>query len=393
MRTSTGNRSPVPPPAIAKRSSGALQSGRSRQFALKLHRRLSGRHVKRLVCRSGSRMDADEALARHLQVRQPCRHGCDCALLHVRTCAECACRIVCATSWKSTSAKVEEDAETARWHQQQQPAERDFTAALQRGVRTILQVDLATVNTVSVMYYCATTMSTHAFLICYVKCVCAPHDKGRQDDLCPSRVKHARICNSNRPLHVTLQYEQPGVQDKARSAMPLAQLRAGAADAAALSAAMREAPPAAEQDELAQQLLTWFKTRFFTWVRRFGFQHPIQMVLYWVVDLMSAAWRCSPAVRRPPSGGEDVTVRNTACTGLRSRRDAITHWIVLKIGPPHAGGQTGVSRVRQPRDARHRRGGADAAGGGGRRRPHRGVPLHRLHGLRQVPSTVEILLK
>jgi len=66
--------------------------------------------------------------------------------------------------WKSMSMKAEEDAETARWHQQQQPAERDFTAALQRGVRTILQVDLFTRNAVSGMYYCATTVSTHARL-------------------------------------------------------------------------------------------------------------------------------------------------------------------------------------------------------------------------------------
>ncbi len=152
----------------------------------------------------------------------------------------------------------------------------------------------------------------------------------------PAESSMPESCNLNRPLHVTLQYEQPGMQDKARSAMPLAQLRAGAADAAALSAAMREAPPAAEQDELAQQLLTWFKTRFFTWVRRFGFQHPIQMKLYWVVDLMSAAWRCSPAVTCPPLGRECdcQDVKNTAFTGLCSRRDAITHWIVLTIGPP-----------------------------------------------------------
>jgi hypothetical protein len=66
---------------------------------------------------------------------------------------------------------------------------------------------------------------------------------------------------------VLLQYEAPGAQEAARSAMPLDRLNAAAADAAALSRHMGEEPPLHRSDALVQEMLAWFKAGFFTWVR------------------------------------------------------------------------------------------------------------------------------
>lgn len=92
-------------------------------------------------------------------------------------------------------------------------------------------------------------------------------EQSRMQDKARTAMLLVCLGNACHMRHPYSQYETPGVQDKARAAMPLARLRAAAADAASLSAAMREAPPLAEEDVLAQELLAWFKTQFFTWVR------------------------------------------------------------------------------------------------------------------------------
>lgn len=61
-------------------------------------------------------------------------------------------------------------------------------------------------------------------------------------------------------------YEDELAQAIALSVMPLEEMRGAAEDQAALSAAMGEAPPLALEDALAQELLAWFKTSFFSWV-------------------------------------------------------------------------------------------------------------------------------
>lgn len=74
--------------------------------------------------------------------------------------------------------------------------------------------------------------------------------------------------------HPTLQAEDPLLQALAMSLMPLDEMQAAAADTARLQQELcddsDEGPPAgpvlAEQDYLVQQLLTWFKTNFFSWV-------------------------------------------------------------------------------------------------------------------------------
>ena len=48
--------------------------------------------------------------------------------------------------------------------------------------------------------------------------------------------------------------------------MPLDRMNRSAEDAATLSAAMGEQPVRQVEDLLAQELLTWFKHDFFSWV-------------------------------------------------------------------------------------------------------------------------------
>ncbi len=62
------------------------------------------------------------------------------------------------------------------------------------------------------------------------------------------------------------QYEMAGAQAAARAAMPLAELRAAAEDAAQLSRDMGDEAPLAVEEALAVALLDWFKLKFFTWV-------------------------------------------------------------------------------------------------------------------------------
>ncbi|KXZ54930.1 hypothetical protein GPECTOR_3g100 [Gonium pectorale] len=67
--------------------------------------------------------------------------------------------------------------------------------------------------------------------------------------------------------HIALRCEDPTLQERARAVMPLARLRASAAESVALAARLGsdvEAP--AQEDELARGLLGWFKTEFFSWV-------------------------------------------------------------------------------------------------------------------------------
>ncbi|KAG2432742.1 hypothetical protein HYH02_012876 [Chlamydomonas schloesseri] len=77
-------------------------------------------------------------------------------------------------------------------------------------------------------------------------------------------------------METALRCEDHGLQERARAVMPLARMRAAAAEAASLaarlgadvaSAAAGSADStAAEEDLLAQQLLAWFKCDFFSWV-------------------------------------------------------------------------------------------------------------------------------
>ncbi len=65
-----------------------------------------------------------------------------------------------------------------------------------------------------------------------------------------------------------MQYEDELLQAIAQSVMPLDRLVSSAQSAAALSASMGERPARQTEDLLAQELLTWFKHDFFTWVIR-----------------------------------------------------------------------------------------------------------------------------
>lgn len=65
-----------------------------------------------------------------------------------------------------------------------------------------------------------------------------------------------------------LQYEDELLQALAQSVMPMDRLIDSADKAAALSAALQEQPVRQQEDLLAQELLTWFKNDFFTWVRK-----------------------------------------------------------------------------------------------------------------------------
>lgn len=64
-----------------------------------------------------------------------------------------------------------------------------------------------------------------------------------------------------------LQYEDELLQALAQSVMPMDRLIGSADKAAVLSAALLEQPVRQREDLLAQELLTWFKHEFFTWVR------------------------------------------------------------------------------------------------------------------------------
>ena len=75
--------------------------------------------------------------------------------------------------------------------------------------------------------------------------------------------------------------------------MPLAGMRAAAADATALSVEMGDVSPLGEADALAQELLAWFKTGFFSWVRTFVFECA------WVH--LQAAYACSVCACLKPS--------------------------------------------------------------------------------------------
>ena len=63
-----------------------------------------------------------------------------------------------------------------------------------------------------------------------------------------------------------MQYEDELLQAIAQSVMPLDRLTSCAGSAAALSVSLDEQPVRQAEDLLAQELLTWFKHDFFTWV-------------------------------------------------------------------------------------------------------------------------------
>lgn len=65
-----------------------------------------------------------------------------------------------------------------------------------------------------------------------------------------------------------LQYEDELLQALAQSVMPLDRLIGSADTAAALSMSLQEQPVRQQEDLLAQELLSWFKHEFFTWVRK-----------------------------------------------------------------------------------------------------------------------------
>lgn len=75
----------------------------------------------------------------------------------------------------------------------------------------------------------------------------------------------------------SVQYESKVLQARALSVIPAEQLRAAAEEAAAISVRMQEQPPLAAEDALARELLAWFKTSFFQWVRHtgLGFVHRV----------------------------------------------------------------------------------------------------------------------
>ena len=65
-----------------------------------------------------------------------------------------------------------------------------------------------------------------------------------------------------------LQYEDELLQALAQSVMPMDRLIDSADKAAALSMSLQEQPVRQQEDLLAQELLSWFKHDFFTWVRK-----------------------------------------------------------------------------------------------------------------------------
>ena len=65
-----------------------------------------------------------------------------------------------------------------------------------------------------------------------------------------------------------LQYEDELLQALAQSVMPMDRLIDSADKAAALSVSLQEQPVRQREDLLAQELLSWFKHEFFTWVRK-----------------------------------------------------------------------------------------------------------------------------
>ena len=68
-------------------------------------------------------------------------------------------------------------------------------------------------------------------------------------------------------LSLCMQYEDELLQAISQSVMPLDRLVGSANSAAALSVSMGEQPARQAEDLLAQELLTWFKHDFFTWVK------------------------------------------------------------------------------------------------------------------------------
>lgn len=67
-------------------------------------------------------------------------------------------------------------------------------------------------------------------------------------------------------LSLCMQYEDELLQAISQSVMPLDRLVGSANSTAALSVSMGEQPARQAEDLLAQELLTWFKHDFFTWV-------------------------------------------------------------------------------------------------------------------------------
>lgn len=63
-----------------------------------------------------------------------------------------------------------------------------------------------------------------------------------------------------------VQFEDELLQALAQSVMPMDRLCDSAEKAAALSASLQEHPARQSEDLLAQELLSWFKHDFFTWV-------------------------------------------------------------------------------------------------------------------------------
>lgn len=63
-----------------------------------------------------------------------------------------------------------------------------------------------------------------------------------------------------------LQYESSVAQQAARDAIPLAAMRDSIADAAQLARDMGDLPPIDDRIALVTEMLTWFKTEFFSWV-------------------------------------------------------------------------------------------------------------------------------
>ena len=63
-----------------------------------------------------------------------------------------------------------------------------------------------------------------------------------------------------------LQYEDELLQALAQSVMPMDRLIGSADKAATLSLSLQEQPARQREDLLAQELMSWFKHEFFTWV-------------------------------------------------------------------------------------------------------------------------------
>jgi peptide-N4-(N-acetyl-beta-glucosaminyl)asparagine amidase len=68
-------------------------------------------------------------------------------------------------------------------------------------------------------------------------------------------------------------YEDELAQAMALSVMDLEAMKTRAAEAAALSLLLEEDPPLAEEDQLALELLSWFKLEFFSWVDKPSCSH------------------------------------------------------------------------------------------------------------------------